>query len=159
MRGMAQESLDLIYQAKTILEEIHPTTVRGVAYQFFIRKLIASMAKNEVRKVGRLLVIARENGTIPWEHIVDETREAERISQWGGLADYGETVLRSYRRDFWQYQPETLLAASEKGTVRGILASILNKYAVTFRVPGSGSCMVLAPQPRCMKLRMKQADS
>ena len=56
---------------------------------------------------------------IPWSHIVDETREAERISGWSNLADYGETVLRSYRKNFWQHQPERVEVWSEKGTVRG----------------------------------------
>jgi len=63
MRGMAQKSLDLIARAKTILEEINPATVRGVAYQFFTRNLIDSMARSEVAKVSRLLTIAREAPT------------------------------------------------------------------------------------------------
>jgi len=92
------------------------------------------MSRNETAKVSRLLVVARETGAIPWEHIVDETREAERVSGWSGLGDYSETILRSYRRDFWESQPERIEVWSEKGTVRGILAPILNRFAVTFRV-------------------------
>ena len=134
MRGMAQNSLNLIAQAKTLLEQIKPATVRGVAYQFFIRKLIKSMARNEVAKVSRLLVIARERGMIPWSYIVDETRETERVSAWDNLADYGEAILRSYRKNYWQMQPEQIKVWSEKATVRGLLAPILNKYAIDFQV-------------------------
>jgi len=39
-RGMAQKSLDLIEHSRNILAELHPTTVRGVAYQLFTRGLI-----------------------------------------------------------------------------------------------------------------------
>lgn len=133
-RGMAVKSLDLIDTARTILEEIQPASVRAVGYRLFTQGLIDSMAKKETSKVSRLLTIAREGGMIPWSHIVDETREAERISGWSNLADYGETVLRSYRKNFWQHQPERVEVWSEKGTVRGTLAPVLNELAVTFRV-------------------------
>jgi hypothetical protein len=42
-RGMSQKSIDLIEQSRSILAAIHPTTVRGVAYQLFTRGLIESM--------------------------------------------------------------------------------------------------------------------
>jgi hypothetical protein len=116
------------------LAEIQPTTVRSVCYQLFTRGLIESMSRNETAKVSRLLVVARENGSIPWDWIVDETREAERVSGWRGLGDYSETILRSYRRDFWELQPERIEVWSEKGTVRGVLSPVLNRFAVTFRV-------------------------
>jgi hypothetical protein len=103
-RGMAQENLDLIERCRSILAEIHPTTVRGVAYQLFTRGLIENLGLACVRKVSRMLVIAREKEMIPWEWIVDETRQEERISSWNGLGDFGETVVRGYRKDFWQHQ-------------------------------------------------------
>jgi len=40
----------------------------------------------------------------------------------------------SYRRDFWNQQPVRVEVWSEKGTVRGVLAPVLNQYAVPFRV-------------------------
>jgi hypothetical protein len=43
-------------------------------------------------------------------------------------------VQRSYRRDRWAQQPRRLEVWSEKGTVRGMLAPVLDKYGVTFRV-------------------------
>lgn len=87
-RGLALKSLDLIESCKNILEEIQPATVRSGCYQLFTRGLIANMSRNETAKVSRLLVVARETGMIPWDHIVDETREAERVSGWRGLGDY-----------------------------------------------------------------------
>ena len=58
-----------------------------------------------MRRVYRLLKEAREQGIIPWEWIVDETRELERVSTWANPAAYARTVARSYRRDFWDQQP------------------------------------------------------
>ena len=53
---------------------------RGVGYKLFTRGLIASMARSEMARVYRLLLTAREQGIIPWEWIVDDTRELERVS-------------------------------------------------------------------------------
>jgi arsenate reductase len=83
---------------------IQPCTVRGVAYQLFTRGLIENMGVKCVRTVSRLLVIAREQGRIPWSWIVDDTRQEERNSSWDCLSDFGETITRAYRKDFWQHQ-------------------------------------------------------
>jgi hypothetical protein len=45
-----------------------------------------------------------------------------------------EATSRSYRRDFWNQQPVRYEVWSEKGTVRGVLAPVLDEYAVGFRV-------------------------
>jgi hypothetical protein len=134
-RGLSEERKRRIEAAYEILEEIEPATVRAVCYQLFMQGLISSMSKvSETQKVSRDLVLAREEGLVPWTWIVDETREAERVSQWRGLAEFGETVLRAYRKDFWRQQPVHIEVWSEKGTVRGTLAPVLNEFAITFRV-------------------------
>lgn len=133
-RGLAQKSLDLIEASRIILEQTHPNTVRGVCYQLFIQKMIPDMSRSSTAKVSAQLVNAREMGIIPWEHIVDETRAPERISAWSDLNDYSETVLRAYRKDFWERQPCRIEVCSEKGTVRGVLAPVLDEFAITFHV-------------------------
>src|SRR4029077_11593269 len=45
---------------------------------------------------------------------------------------YARAVATSYRRDFWNQQPHRVQVWSEKGTVRGLLAPALDKYAVGF---------------------------
>jgi hypothetical protein len=143
-RGMAQKSLDLIEYCRRILAEIHPTTVRGVAYQLFTRGLIENMGSKCVRNVSRMIVIAREKGIIPWEWIVDETRQEERVSSWNGLGDFGETVTRAYRKDFWQHQDSWIKVFSEKATVGGIVRPVLDEFAVGFQVlHGFGSATAL----------------
>ena len=102
---MAQRSLDLIEAMRAIAEAAQPITGRGVGYKLFTTGLIASMARNEMQRVYRLLKEAREQGIIPWEWIVDETRALERVSTWDDPEQYARAVARSYRRDFWNQQP------------------------------------------------------
>jgi hypothetical protein len=133
-RGRAQRTIDLVNASYEILSDIQPATVRAVCYKLFTRGLIVSMAKGETNKISRILTLARESDEIPWEWIVDETREAERVSAWSNPEDYARTVINSYRRDYWEQQPNPVNVWSEKGTVRGTLAPVLDHYGVTFRV-------------------------
>jgi hypothetical protein len=131
---MEQASVDLIDAMYDAAEDAQPITGRGIGYKLFTQGLIPSMATSEMQRVYRLLKQARERGKIPWEWIVDETRQVERVSTWDNPAAYARAVARSYRRDFWNQQPARVEVWSEKGTVRGVLAPVLNDYAVGFNV-------------------------
>jgi hypothetical protein len=133
-RGKGRASLDMIDAMHNIAEAAQPITGRGVGYKLFTAGLIKSMSVNEMQKVYRLLKIAREQGDIPWEWVVDETRELERVSTWSNPAEFAKCVARSYRRDFWDQQPRRVEVWSEKGTIRGVLKPVLDHYAVGFRV-------------------------
>lgn len=133
-RGLHRESVEIINATIGLLEDIRPTTVRSVCYQLFTRGLIANMGKNETAKVSRLLTRAREHGHIPWGWIVDETRAVEQAAQWNDGIDFIDSVTSQYRKDYWQDQPYHVEVISEKGTVRGVLAGVLDEFGVPFRV-------------------------
>jgi hypothetical protein len=134
VRGRAQRSLDLIKAMYAAAEAAQPITGRGIGYKLFTKGLIASMSRSEMQRVYRLLKEAREQDEIPWEWIVDETRELERIATWANPAHFARTLARSYRRNFWDQQSVRIEVWSEKGTIRGVLAPVLDEYAVGFRV-------------------------
>jgi hypothetical protein len=143
-RGRSQRSLDLIEAMQEIAEEGQPITGRGVGYKLFSLNLIPSMGRNDMQVVYRLLKESREDGTIPWEWIVDETRELEQVATWDNPAQYMRACARDYRRDFWQQQPERVEVWSEKGTVGGVLQPVLDEYGVGFRVMhGFGSATII----------------
>jgi hypothetical protein len=82
IRGRNKATIKLIEAMHRIAEETRPITGRGVGYKLFAAGLISGMP--EMPKVYRALTAAREDGTIPWEWIVDETRELEAVSTWRG---------------------------------------------------------------------------
>jgi len=94
-RGMARASLELIEAMRVEAEAAQPITGRGIGYKLFVRGLIPSMGQSDMQKVYRLLKEARERGMIPWEWIVDETRELERVPSWNDPSDYADTVIQS----------------------------------------------------------------
>ena len=129
-RGRSKSTLTLIAAMKKIAQETHPITGRGIGYKLFAAGHIGGM--NEMNVVYRALKIAREEGEIPWEWIVDETRDLELISTWRNPSQCADGFF--YRRDLWQTQPHTVEVWSEKGTVRGVLWPVLSKLGVGFRV-------------------------
>src|SRR5262245_14789384 len=88
-RGQTQRIKDFIAACHTILKDIHPASVRAVAYQLFINKLIESMAKKCTNRVSEHLVTARKEGLIPWRWVVDETRTPDYPLTW---VDAGSAV-------------------------------------------------------------------
>ncbi|MCC6432845.1 MAG: hypothetical protein IT354_18190 [Gemmatimonadaceae bacterium] len=124
----------IVEAAARILEEIAPASVRAVCYRLFTEGLIPNMSKASTDKVSRLLVDAREQERIPWASIVDETREVEQAPSWDNPESLIRAAVSQYRKDYWKAQPNHVEVWSEKGTVRGALAPVLNEYGVAFRV-------------------------
>ena len=97
-----------------------------------------------MQRVYRLLKEARERGIIPWEWIVDESREEEGASSWDDPEDIyalrhqsaiGAITGISSRRGFEVW--------SEKGTIRGVLSPCSTNTASDFV-----SCMGSPAPPR-----------
>ena len=133
-RGRAQKSIDLIEAMVEIAEAVQPVTGRGIGYKLFTRGLIPSMSRSDMHRVYRLLKEARESDQIPWHWIVDETRSLERKAAWSNPEEFARAAAAQYRRDFWDQQPTRCEVWSEKGTIRGVLAPVLDDYGVGFRV-------------------------
>jgi hypothetical protein len=131
-RGLAAATVDLIDTCIKIIEPIQPITVRGVAYKLFVAKLIDSMSQPNTQRVSRILTVAREQEWIPWEWIVDESRQIESQPAFRNLEDYAHAVELAYRRDFWADQEFRVILISEKSTVGGLLRPVLDQYGVPF---------------------------
>ncbi len=133
-RGKSSHILRLIEAAYRILEEIQPASVRAVCYRLFVEGLIDSMSKSNTNRVSTQLVWAREQGEIPWEWIVDETRKVEGDPGFSNPKEFMEVALLGFRRDHWDYQSVRVEVWSEKGTIRGTLRPVLDEFGVPFRV-------------------------
>ena len=133
-RGLGKKSLALVDAMVEIVAAAQPITGRGVGYKLFVKKLIPSMKKNAMQRVYRLLRDAREQDLLPWDWIVDESRQLEKTASWNNPDDYTRTMINAYRREYWNQQPVRVEVWSEKGTIRGVLRPVLDEYGVGFRV-------------------------
>jgi hypothetical protein len=132
LRGRSKSTISLIEAMYRIAEEAKPITGRGIGYKLFAAGLIQNMSSGEMKKVYYALKVAREDGDIPWDWIVDETRALELVSTWDNPQHCADGFF--YRRDLWQTQPKQVEVWSEKGTVRGVLWPVLSKLGVGLRV-------------------------
>jgi hypothetical protein len=80
------------------------------------------------------LVWGRQNGVIEWEWIEDRLRQPLTTSMWGGIEDFGRSVVPQYRRDVWAAQPEYVEVCLEKDALSGIFEDVLRPYRVTLNI-------------------------
>jgi hypothetical protein len=80
------------------------------------------------------LVAAREEGLIPWDWLVDETRELERLTSYATKAIAYDTLLYNYRHPLWLSEEYDCEVWSEKGTIRGLIKEVLDEYRLGLRV-------------------------
>ena len=139
-RGKSASTQRLEIAILEIVEERAPITVRGVAYALFSLGLIDNMATKNTAKVSRVMTAMREEDELDWTEIVDGSRAIDRVSTWSNPSAIIDAAVRGYRRDYWQDQDSLIEVWSEKSTVAGVLAPVLNEFGVTFRVmKGFGS--------------------
>jgi hypothetical protein len=156
MRGLSENTKELIEHARRLLDEDHPQTLRQLHYAIFSRQEIdyandkasyarLSRATTTARRSYREWELSGESGpepavSIPPDWMVDETRQPETVNVWQDACAYIESVKQSYRRDAWQDQPHYVEVWSEKGTVLGAIRPVAERWGVTLRVShGFGS--------------------
>ena len=125
-----QELLTLAY---SILEVDHPMTVRQVYYQLVARQVIRNH-DSQYKRVSRLLVDGRKDGSIPWEWVEDRLRRPRSVGMWQDIVDFGRTAVNAYRRDVWETQPGYIETWLEKDALSGIFEDIQRPYGVTLNV-------------------------
>lgn len=139
-RGKAAATLRLEQAILEIVDERQPITVRGVCYALFTQGLIPDMSVNSTGKISRVMTDMRERDVLDWTLIVDGSRAVDRAARWDDPDAIIDVAVRTYRRNNWQDQPALVEVWSEKSTVQGVLAPVLDDLGVTFRVmKGFGS--------------------
>ncbi|MBX3400883.1 MAG: hypothetical protein KF873_19295 [Gemmataceae bacterium] len=109
--------------AVEILEIEKPMTLR----QLFYRCVSAGLLQNkqtEYKRLGQVMTRVRESGEVPFEWMVDNIRSTIKPSSWSGLEDFGETVRRVYRKDFWARQLHHVEVFVEKDAIAGTIQPI-----------------------------------
>lgn len=92
-----------------------------------------------------LLTRARLERLIPWQAIADETRPfiewAVHREPGGFLREQMDDLLKGYRRDLQQSQPNHIEIVAEKLTVRSIVESVAGRYSIPVTI-GRGYCSI-----------------
>lgn len=93
-------------------------TIRQIFYRLVSMRLIKD-TKADYQRVIRLMTIARNDGQIPFDWIVDRSRPVYAPPVFSNPSAYAEVVKHSYRRDYWSSQPFHPELWCEKDTISG----------------------------------------
>lgn len=124
--------IELAEKINSILAEYSvPLTLRQVYYRLVAMGLMNAQKvyKNLSNKLSRL----REEGSVPWDKIIDLKRQPEKESSWTSPETFFETVGGAYKRDLQQGQPKYIEVWCEKAVA---IRQITDKYDVNLLAGG-----------------------
>jgi hypothetical protein len=128
-----KKNLKLAEAAGETLKAEKPMTLRQLFYRL-ISAGVLSNTPREYNRLGAILTRLREAGEVDRRWVVDHVRNTLKPSSWSGLADFGEAVRDSYRKDFWASLPDYVEIFVEKDAIAGTIQPVTYQYDVPLRV-------------------------
>lgn len=114
--------MEMLKQALlAILTADHPQTVRQVFYQMVSRGFVDKTEQEYDGTVCRLLGEMREDGRVPWDWVIDNTRWVRRPVTYDELSHAIYSLARGYRRDLWKNADHYVEIWVEKDALAGVL--------------------------------------
>ena len=119
------------------LAELHnPLTIRQLFYRAVATSLIDKTQKEYDNVVVRLVGLMREEGTIPFEWIIDNTRWMRKPNTHHGLESMLVHTQRTYRRSIWDDQQAYVEIWCESDSIAGILYDVTEEFDVPLMPTG-----------------------
>jgi hypothetical protein len=126
--------MDVLRQAIVDLAEQHqPCTVRQLYYLGIGRwweKDVGGRDSTYRKVVVRLVGELREDGSLPWGWIADNTRWVRKAMMFASKEDALERWAAAYRRDLWVAQPRHVEVWCESDSIAGVLDQVTRPLGV-----------------------------
>ena len=126
----------LIDTSVGILDEESPMTIRQLFYRLVSIGALEN-SRGDYVKVSRIMTIARNDGRVDWDAIVDRSRPDYAPNVWTDTVEFVETLSYGYRKDYWNLQPEFVEIWVEKDAIVGSIEDLTNELGLRVR-PGKG---------------------
>ncbi|RLG90874.1 MAG: hypothetical protein DRO36_05360 [Candidatus Hecatellales archaeon] len=110
-------------------------TVRQIFYGLVSNQTIENN-EHEYDRIVRICKNARLAGLIPFDKIIDDTREAEKTPSWDSIEEIIGAAINQYRSDWWKDQQYYVEVWLEKRTLRRIFYPITNSFDVHLCIGG-----------------------
>jgi hypothetical protein len=116
-----------------IIEPMQPMTVRQAFYQATVQGIVEK-EESGYDKVQRALALMRREDELPWEYIVDNTRDRDRPYTSDSIADALQETIDQYRKALWNNINAHVEIWLEKDALAGVLSPVTRKYDVSLMV-------------------------
>ncbi len=120
-----------------LAKEFQPLTVRQLFYRAVATYLIDKSQKAYNEVIVRLVGLMREEGQLPFEWIVDNTRWMRKPRTYGSLQGMLYHSQQTYRRAIWNDQDAYVEIWCESDSIAGVLYDVTEEYDVPL-MPCSG---------------------
>ena len=129
-RGRAAATIKLGEAAHDVLA--------GTPYAMTLRQLYYALVstgaipKSEAAygKLKRLMRDLREDGTVPWDWLVDHTRSVFQPRTWDGIEGLLADSARLYRRDLMRSQDVAIQLWAESDSIGSVIAQVADRYTI-----------------------------
>jgi hypothetical protein len=129
-RGRSASTIVLGAAAREILA--------GSSYAMTLRQLYYALVsagaihKNEAAygQLKRVMRDLREDGSIPWEWLVDHTRSVFAPRTWDGIEDLLTDTASLYRRDLMRQQKVAIQLWAESDSIGSVIAQVADRYTI-----------------------------
>ena len=135
-RRTKSEMIRLRDGLSTLAERHNPLTIRQLFYRAVATSLIDKTQKEYDNVVVRLVGLMREEGTIPFEWIIDNTRWMRKPNTHHGLESMLVHTQRTYRRSIWDDQQAYVEIWCESDSIAGILYDVTEEFDVPLMPTG-----------------------
>lgn len=129
------DSVDTIERVNAILEDYHAQgydlTLRQVYYQFVSRGWIANR-DTEYKRLGSIINDARLAGLVPWNRIVDRTRNLRGIYHVGDVEQAVSETASDFALDLWSDQDYRVEVWVEKDALVGVIGQAADQLDVPY---------------------------
>jgi hypothetical protein len=128
-----------------LVEAHQPASVRHVFYLAVVNR-VPGITKNDAgyNKVQRALVKMRQDGTLPFHWIVDNTRWMRRPRSFTDAEECVMQTAELYRRNLWSNRPEAVEVWAESDSIAGVLTDVTSRWNVPLMVTRGFSSITFA---------------
>lgn len=110
--------------------ENQPLTVRQLFYRAVSIGLVDKTQNEYANSIVRVVGIMREQGELPFEWLVDNTRWMRKPNTYNGLQSMLQYTARTYRRDLWQHLNTYVEIWCESDSIAGVLYPVTEEWDV-----------------------------
>jgi hypothetical protein len=133
--NFSKGSVEIIARAVAVCEQYaeagYNLTLRQLYYQFVSRDWLPNNQQS-YKRLGSIVNDARLAGLIDWNHLVDRTRNLEKLAQWDSPEEIVDAVARQYRTKLWESQPEYLEVWVEKEALADVVSRPADRWFVPY---------------------------
>lgn len=130
VRGRAAATIALGTVAADVLAASpYAMTLRQLYYALVSAGAIPKVEPAYAR-LKRLMRDLREDGTVPWDALVDHTRAVFEPRTWDGIEGLLTDSAALYRRDLMRDQPVAIQVWAESDSIGSVVAQVASPYCV-----------------------------